>query len=152
MLGYLKDPVETAKSLADGWVLSGDLGQLDEDGSLYYQGRIKNMIKRSGENISAEEVENVFAALPEVAECLVFGVPDPIRAEEVALVVSVRGESTPRPCSIKPPTSLVRWKLPRYVVTMDQPLPRLGNGKLDRPSLRRDFDPATAYDRERARS
>ena len=149
MLGYLKDPDATARALIDGWVHSGDLGTLDSDGILYYQGRIKNMIKRSGENISAEEVENAFANLPGVSECLVFGVPDPLRSEEVALVVTVREGVEAATLIGQASEKLVRWKLPRYVVTTPEPLPRLGNGKLDRPSLRRNFDPSTAYDRER---
>ena len=149
MLEYLKDARATAETLVDGWVRSGDLGTLDEQGRLYYQGRLKNMIKRSGENISAEEVENVVSALPGVSECLVFGVPDPIRAEEVALVATVRPSTDARAILAGAGDHLVRWKLPRYIVTTDQPLPRLGNGKLDRPALRRSFDPAAAYDRER---
>jgi carnitine-CoA ligase len=149
MLGYLKDPGATGRTLVDGWVLSGDLGTLDDEGCLYYQGRRKNMIKRSGENVSAEEVENVFGALPGVSECLVFGVPDPIRTEEVALVVVVRNGMDAPTLLEQAAAKLVRWKLPRYVVTTPQPLPRLGSGKLDRESLRRDFDTLTAYDRDR---
>lgn len=150
MLGYLKDPDATRHALADGWVRSGDLGVLDDRGALYYQGRIKNMIKRSGENISAEEVENVFATLPGVSECLVFGVPDPIRSEEVVLVVTVRDGVRPDALLEQAGQTLVRWKLPRYVVMLDHPLPRLGSGKVDRPALRRAFDPVTSFDRERA--
>lgn len=149
MLGYLKDPEATSRALVDGWVHSGDLGVLDDEGRLYYQGRIKNMIKRSGENISAEEVENVFADLPGVSECLVFGVPDPIRSEEVALVVTVREGTDASALLAQAAEKLVRWKLPRYVVTTADPLPRLGNGKLDRARLRRTFDPEAAFDRDR---
>lgn len=149
MLGYLNDPKATSRALVDGWVQSGDLGTLDSQGHLHYQGRIKNMIKRSGENISAEEVENVFSALPGVSECLVFGVGDPIRSEEVAMVVAVRNGAEAKALLEQAGEKLVRWKLPRYVVTTEKPLPRLGNGKLDRPTLRRDFDTNTAYDRER---
>jgi acyl-CoA synthetase (AMP-forming)/AMP-acid ligase II len=148
MIGYLKDPEATSDTLVNGWVHSGDRGTLDDDGHLYYQGRIKNMIKRSGENISAEEVENVFADLPGVSECLVFGVPDPIRSEEVALVVTVHDGVEAKQLLELAAEKLVRWKLPRYVVTTNEPLPRLGNGKLDRAGLRRDFQTAFAYDRE----
>jgi crotonobetaine/carnitine-CoA ligase len=149
MLEYLKAPEETGRTLVDGWVHSGDLGVLDESGGLYFLGRLKNVIKRSGENISAEEVENVVAAVPGVSECLVFGVPDPIRAEEVALVASVRDGTDADAILARAAESLVRWKLPRYLVITDQPLPRLGNGKLDRPAVRAAFDPRTAFDRER---
>lgn len=149
MLGYLKDPEATSRALVDGWVHSGDLGTLDDEGRLYYLGRIKNMIKRSGENISAEEVEDVFAALPGVRECVAFGVPDPIRSEEVALVVAVRAGTGAKTLLEQAGEKLVRWKLPRYLTTTDKALPRLGNGKVDRVTLRRDFDTKAAYDRER---
>lgn len=150
MIEYLKDPEATARSLADGWVCSGDIGALDANGRLFFQGRLKNVIKRSGENISAEEVENVIGALPGVSECLVFGVPDPIRAEEVAVIATVRGGVDAASILDRAAEHLVRWKLPRYVITTAQPLPRLGNGKLDRPAVRDGFDPERAYDRERA--
>jgi acyl-CoA synthetase (AMP-forming)/AMP-acid ligase II len=150
MLGYLKDPEATSRAIVDGWVQSGDIGTLDDHGYLYFQGRTKNMIKRSGENISAEEVENVFSSLPGVSECLVFGVPDPIRSEEVALVVVVRDGIEAKTLLEQGREKLGRWKLPRYVATTGQPLPRLGNGKLDRRAVRRDFDANAAYDRERA--
>ena len=150
MLEYLKAPEETGRSLIDGWVHSGDLGVKDAEGRLFFLGRLKNVIKRSGENVSAEEVEGVVEAIPGVSECLVFGVPDPIRAEEVVLVASVRDGTDARTILASAAEHLVRWKLPRYVVLTDQPLPRLGNGKLDRPALRRAFDARTAFDRDRA--
>jgi crotonobetaine/carnitine-CoA ligase len=149
MLGYLKDPEATERTLIDGWVRSGDLGMLDERGQLFFQGRIKNMIKRSGENISAEEIEDAFTGLPSVSECVAFGVPDAIRQEEVALVAAVRGPVDAAELIAAAGRRLARWKLPRYVVTLDRPLPRLGNGKLDRRALRRSFDPARAYDSRR---
>jgi crotonobetaine/carnitine-CoA ligase len=94
MLGYDGDPQATATVLVDGWVRTGDLGHLDRDGWVYFDGRLKNIIKRSGENISAEEVESALRAHPAVRDCLVLGVPDPIRTEEaLALVVLVPGGS-----------------------------------------------------------
>src|SRR5690606_12920241 len=83
MLGYLDDPDATARTLVDGWVRSGDLGVLDEHGRLRYVGRIKSMIKRSGENVSPQEVEAALLEHPAVKEALVFGVADPIRTQEV---------------------------------------------------------------------
>lgn len=150
MIGYLKDPEATSRTLVDGWVRSGDLGTLDERGSLYFQGRIKNMIKRSGENISAEEVENAFTDLPPVSECVAFGVADPVRYEEVAVVVALREPAEAAALLAQVGQSLARWKLPRYVATVAQPLPRLGNGKLDRRAIQQGFDRARAHDREAA--
>ena len=90
MTGYLKNPEATAATLVDGWIRSGDLGFLDEAGALHFAGRLKNVIKRSGENISAEEVEAALEAHPDVAEALVVGVPDRLRTEEVGAVVVAR--------------------------------------------------------------
>ncbi len=97
MLGYLDDPESTAATLVDGWVRTGDRGIVDERGHLVFLGRFKHVIKRSGENIGAEEVEIVLDGLRGVAESLVFGVPDPIRTEEVMAVVTLEpgAELTP---------------------------------------------------------
>ena len=98
MLEYLDDAVATAETVTpDGWVRSGDVGELDDEGRLFYGGRIKNMIKRSGENISPEELENALVEHGEVSEVLVIGVPDPIRTEEVAVIVVAAPGSDPRP-------------------------------------------------------
>jgi acyl-CoA synthetase (AMP-forming)/AMP-acid ligase II len=152
MRGYLDDPEATAASLIDGWVHSGDIGTLDAEGHLTYGGRIKNMIKRSGENISPEEIEATLAAHDAVAECLVIGVPDPIRTEEVAAIVVVRaGASTDGPeLAGFAGERLARWKLPRYVLVREQPLPRLGGGKIDRRRAIAELELAAAWDRQAA--
>jgi crotonobetaine/carnitine-CoA ligase len=148
MLGYLKDPDATAQTLVDGWVRSGDQGVLDESGRLFFVGRIKNLIKRSGENVSAEEVEEALTDLADVAECTVFGVPDRIRTEEVAAVVVRRSDSDPQPIELHEDLTsrLARWKLPRYLLVTERPLPRLPNGKLDRVRLREGWDLSAAWD------
>jgi crotonobetaine/carnitine-CoA ligase len=148
MLGYLDDPEATAATLVDGWVRSGDYGEVDAEGRLFFRGRLKNMIKRSGENVSPEEVENVLVEHPDVVECLVFGVPDPIRTEEVAAVVVTRTDVAPEAVLEFAGERLSRLKLPRYVVVDREPLARLGNGKIDRPGIKRGFDAAGAWDRQ----
>ena len=138
----------SAMAQNDGWVRSGDRGVVDEQGRLFFAGRLKNVIKRSGENVSAEEVELALAGQPGVAECAVFGVPDRLRGEEVAAVVVGRGlepEALRAACGQR----LVRWKLPRYVALREEPLPRLGNGKVDRVALVESFDAAAAWDADR---
>lgn len=151
MLEYLKDPEQTTRTLVDGWILSGDLGTIGEDGGLYYAGRSKNMIKRSGENISPEEIEGAIARYPAVVEALVFGVADPIRTEEIAAVIVVRpGAATEADDIIGHLRDhLARWKLPRYVALGEAALPRLANGKIDRMSVISSLDTATCWDRER---
>lgn len=146
MLGYLDDPDATSATVVDGWVRSGDYGEVDADGRLFFRGRLKNMIKRSGENISPEEVENVLCDHPDVVECLIFGVPDPIRTEEVAAVVVTRADVSPEAVFDFAGERLSRLKLPRYLVTTREPLARLGNGKIDRPAIKSGFDAEAAWD------
>lgn len=154
MLGYLKDPDATKQTLVNGWVRSGDLGVLDQQGRLFFVGRLKNVIKRSGENISAEEVEAALAEHSDVAECTVFAVPDPIRTEEVYAVVVRRQGALADPVALRTfcGETLVRWKLPRYVMIRDEPLPRLPSGKLDRVALRASLDGVAAWDARAVRS
>ena len=151
MLGYLKQPEETERTLVDGWVRSGDRGVTDEEGRIFFVGRFKNMMKRSGENISAEEVELALEGHPDVLEAAVFGVPDRLRTEEVAAVVVVRSGATPTPEGLRAACGegLVRWKLPRYVELRREPLPRLANGKVDRVALVGSFRLDSVWDAER---
>jgi crotonobetaine/carnitine-CoA ligase len=153
MLGYLNDPGATAATVVDGWVRSGDAGLMSEDGRLHFRGRLKNVIKRSGENIGAEEVEAVLGEDPAVAEALVFGVPDPIRTEEVGAVVVRRpgAELAPEALRERAEERLARWKVPRYVWLVDEPLPRLGNGKIDRMTAIAAAALEDAHDAARAR-
>jgi acyl-CoA synthetase (AMP-forming)/AMP-acid ligase II len=152
MHGYLDDPESTAATFADGWVRSGDRGYIDERGHLVYLGRFKHVIKRSGENIGAEEVESVIDPLPGVAESLVFGVPDPIRTEEVMAVVVAAPGAALEPVVLTSAVAerLARWKVPRYVLVVEGPLPRLPNGKLNRVAARERYDPTDAWDRSAA--
>jgi len=151
MLGYLKDPDATAATLRDGWVRSGDRGYVDHSGRAFFAGRFKAMIKRSGENISSEEVEAALLEHPDVAECAVVAVPDRLRTEEVGAVVVRRAGAAADPVALREVSGerLVRWKLPRYVLVLDEPLPRLANGKIDRVTAAALIDPATTWDAER---
>jgi acyl-CoA synthetase (AMP-forming)/AMP-acid ligase II len=83
MRGYLGQPEATAEVLRDGWFHTGDLGRQDERGLYYFVGRKKDIIRRSGENLAAAEVEEVLRAHPKVLEVAVIGVPDDLRGEEV---------------------------------------------------------------------
>ena len=150
MLGYLGDPEATAATLVDGWVRSGDMAYMDHSGRGYFVGRYKAMIKRSGENVSAEEVEAALVAHPAVSECVVVGVPDPLRSEEVAAVVVPRAGATVDPAELREScaANLVRWKLPRYIHVSAEPLPRMGNGKVDRVTIAAGFDIDGAWDAE----
>ncbi len=149
MLGYLDDPEANAATIADGWIRTGDRGYVSSDGHLVYQGRFKHVIKRSGENIGAEEVEAVLDVLPGVNESMVFGVPDRIRTEEVMAVVAAEPGAEPSPSQLCEAAAqrLARWKIPRYVLVVEGTLPRLANGKLDRLGARELYAPEAAWDR-----
>src|SRR5690606_28186187 len=90
MKGYLKNDDETMQVIKNGWLYSGDLGRLDEDGYLYIVDRKKDLIIRGGDNIYPIEVGNVLYQLPQVIDAAVIGIPDPIYGEiPKAIVVLV---------------------------------------------------------------
>ena len=97
MLGYLKDPEETARTLrvlddGDVWLYTGDLGCMDEDGYVYFRQRMKRMIITNGYNVYPSRLENVIDSLPEVAYCCVIGVKDPRRMQRIkAFIVPAEG-------------------------------------------------------------
>ena len=134
MRGYLNRPEATAEVLQDGWFHTGDLGRQDERGLYYFVGRKKDIIRRSGENLAAAEVEEVLRAHPKVLEVAVIGVPDDLRGEEVkAFILPVEGHSA----ATIPPEELAAWcaarlaayKVPRYIEYRSTDFPRT-------PSLR----------------
>ncbi|MDX3078100.1 FadD7 family fatty acid--CoA ligase [Streptomyces sp. MI02-7b] len=134
--GYLADPAETERSFGDGWLRTGDLGTLDEDGYLFLTGRIKNLINRGGEKISPEHVEDVLAGCPGVAEAAVFAVPDATYGQRVgAAVVLSRGESVG-------PEEILRYCRARLAafevpdrLSVVAALPHTAKGGLDRAAV-----------------
>jgi crotonobetaine/carnitine-CoA ligase len=141
--GYLNDPVGTSETIVDGWIRSGDLGHIDDQGRVYYEGRKKNMIKRAGENVSGLEVEQCLMSHPDISEAGVFGVPDPIRTEEVKAVLVLRPDA-----AVTFP-ELAQWcedrlspfKVPRYWEVRTE-LPRAAVHKVSLPQLRKEHDPS----------
>jgi len=137
--GYLNKPKATAQTLRDGWVYTGDIGKVDEEGYLYFHGRVKEMIKCSGYSVFPEEVEIMLNKHPAVAESAVIGVPDPKRGESVKAFIVLNKEFEK---SISP-EELVQWskekmaayKYPRYV-EFRKSLPMTGTGKLLRRKLK----------------
>ena len=137
MKGYLKNDEATRQAIRDGWLYTGDLGRMDEDGLLYIVDRKKDMIIRGGENVFPVEVEEVLYEIPEVLEAAVIGVPHEVYGEvPKAYVVLKEGkllkeEDILGKCS----KSLAKYKLPVEVEFIDS-LPRNASGKVLKTILR----------------
>ena len=140
MVGYWKQPEETANSIVDGWFRTGDAGFLDSDGYVYIHDRVKDMIVSGGENVYPAEVENVLMAHPAVADVAVIGVPDDKWGETAkALIVRTPGvEATPAELIAYCREHLAKFKCPTSVDWIDA-LPRNPSGKILKKDLRAPF-------------
>jgi acyl-CoA synthetase (AMP-forming)/AMP-acid ligase II len=141
MSGYWKDEEKTAKTIdKDGWVHTGDVGYVDEDGYYFLSGRSSDMIIRAGENISPEELENVIREHPKVEDVAVIGVPDETWGEEPrAVVIPKKGEKpTEEEIMEHCRQNLASFKRPRTVVFVDD-LPRNPMGKLIKKDIREKY-------------
>jgi acyl-CoA synthetase (AMP-forming)/AMP-acid ligase II len=143
--GYWNKPEATAQAFVDGWLHSGDLARVDEQGFTYIVDRIKDMINRGGENVYCVEVENVLAAAPGVFEVAVVGVPDEMMGEKVgAVIVPTPGSTVDTDAVIAfARDRLADFKVPQYLAVRADPLPRNPAGKVLKPVLRQDTDWAT---------
>jgi acyl-CoA synthetase (AMP-forming)/AMP-acid ligase II len=123
---------------ADGFVRTGDIGFLDDDGYLFIVDRKKDIIIRGGENISAAEVEAALYACPDVAEAAVFGAPDERLGEVPVAVVYGRDGSGLDEAGLRDflQGKLAAFKIPARMIFSNDPLPRLGTGKIDRVELK----------------
>ena len=108
---YWNQPEATAETLIEGWILSGDLGHLDDEGFLYITGRAKDMIIRGGENIACGEIENVLYEHPAVNEAAVHGAPDDRLGEIVCTTIYLKTDHKATPEEIQ---AHVRSKLATY--------------------------------------
>ena len=118
MRGYYGQEDATREAIDEaGWLHSGDLGVLDEDGYLRITGRLKDMIIRGGENIYPAEIEAFYFRHPKVAEIAVFGLPDSKMGEEVAAWIQLRQgkEAEPEEFRVYAKGHMAHYKIPRYV-------------------------------------
>ncbi|MEL4026241.1 long-chain fatty acid--CoA ligase [Lysinibacillus endophyticus] len=140
MKGYLRNPEETARTVQNGWLYSGDLGRFDEEGFLYIVDRKKDMINRGGENIYPVEVEEVLYQIPQILEAAVVGVPHEVYGEvPKAFVVIKNGEAISEKEILEYcQTQLAKYKVPQEVEFIEQ-LPRNASGKVLKHTLRSNF-------------
>lgn len=135
MKGYYKNLDATKETVKDNWVFTGDLGYQDEDEYVYIVDRKKDLIIRGGFNVYPREIEEVLYKSPQVIECAVIGVPDPILGEEIAAFIvcnkGINVEEISRHCR----EYLAGYKIPRMFKVMDS-LPKSSIGKILKTQLR----------------
>jgi len=138
--GYWRDPAATRAALTDdGYVRTGDIGYLDDDGYLFIVDRKKDIIIRGGENIAAAEVEAAIYAHSEVAEAAVFGAPDERLGEVPVAVIHARGDLDEATLRAFLEENIAAFKIPATFIFVSEPLPRLGTGKIDRVALKAQY-------------
>jgi long-chain acyl-CoA synthetase len=138
MQGYRNRPEETAEALRDGWLYTGDIGELDEDGRLFIRDRKKDMAIVGGYNVYPREVEEVLLSHPSVHEAAVIGVPDGYRGEVLHAFVVLRsdaGAAGPEALLAHCEAQLVRYKRPARLLLVDR-LPKTSVNKTDKKALR----------------
>jgi len=140
--GYWRKEDETRRALVDGWLHTGDVATIDEDGFVEIVDRIKDLINRGGENVYSIEVENAIALHPAVAEVSVVGVPDEMMGEKVGAVVVLReGKELEREELLDfTAERLADFKLPQYLVIQHEVLPRNPGGKIIKHEIRSAVD------------
>jgi long-chain acyl-CoA synthetase len=139
--GYWKKPDATAETFVDGWLHTGDLARIDEEGLLYIVDRAKDMINRGGENVYCIEVEAALAGAPGVSEAAVVPVPDEMMGEKVGAVIVPTGEEFDAQAAIAHAGErIAAFKVPQYVAVRTEPLPRNPGGKVLKKQLREETE------------
>jgi len=142
MKGYWRDPETTAKTITkDGWLKTGDLGFLDEEGFLYIRDRIKDLIIRGGENIASVAVENAFYADSRISEVAAVGVPDKRLGELVVAVVfakpAFQGKVSETELIKAAQRKLPKYAVPVMIIIRDEPFERTPSGKILKQVIRK---------------
>jgi fatty-acyl-CoA synthase len=139
MLGYWDDPGKTAEAIdADGWMHTGDLAEMREDGYANIVGRIKDMVIRGGENIYPREIEEFLYTHPDIEDAQVIGVPDQQYGEELCAWVKMRAGATPLDVEALRAFAtgkLAHYKIPRYVMVVEE-FPMTVTGKIRKIAMR----------------
>ena len=138
---YWNKPEATAKTFIDGWVVTGDVGRIDEDGFVFLMDRAKDMLIRGGENIYCIEVENALYDHPAIMDAAVVGIPHKVLGEEVGAVVQVKPEMEVTADALRHfvAAKIAAFKVPVEIQLQRDPLPRNANGKIMKSELRGRF-------------
>jgi long-chain acyl-CoA synthetase len=139
--GYLNRPEANAETIKDGWLNTGDVARIDEDGFVYIVDRAKDMVIRGGENVYCSEVEAAIYNHEAIAEAAVFGVPDERLGEEVAAVLVLRPGSSLTEEELRShlAVTLAKHKIPSRVWFRNEPIPRNATGKFLKRELRKEL-------------
>ncbi|GAB3141466.1 long-chain fatty acid--CoA ligase [Amycolatopsis stemonae] len=137
--GYWDSPEVNAEVFRDGWLHSGDLGVVDEEGRIRFVDRLKDLIITGGINVSPVELEQVVDAIDGVAESVVIAVPDPKFGETPAVIAHATPSLTEADVVAACAKVLADFKVPRYVVLREEPLPRMPSGKISRTEVRAQY-------------
>lgn len=137
MLGYWDDEARTREAVVDGWMRTGDLATLDEEGFCNIVGRLKDMLIRGGENVYPREIEEFLFRHPKIQSVQVFGVPDPKYGEEVCAWIVLRAGETMTDDELREfcRGQIAHYKVPRYVRFVDE-LPMTVTGKVQKFVMR----------------
>jgi long-chain acyl-CoA synthetase len=140
MQGYLNQPEATAEVMKGGWLHTGDLGKVDQDGYVYILDRKKDMIIVGGLNVYPREVEECLYKHPKVAQAAVIGAPEDLHGEIPVAIIVLKPEedADPREFILHCRKSLANYKCPRRVMFAES-LPMTATGKVDKKRLRKEY-------------
>jgi long-chain acyl-CoA synthetase len=141
MKGYLNRPEETRETIKNGWLYTGDIASMDEDGYIYIVDRKKDLVIRGGYNVYPREIEEIMYQIPEILEAAVIGVSNLDLGEEVAAVVVLKEGADIDSKNIQDYVKkrVAPYKYPRIIRIDRNPLPKSGSGKILKKEIRKKF-------------
>ena len=142
MKGYLNRPEETGETLKHGWLHTGDIARMDEDGYIYIVDRKKDLIIRGGYNVYPREIEEIIYQIPEILEVAVIGKPHTDLGEEVMAIVVLKDGAEIKEDDIRDYVKqhVAPYKYPRVIQIRKEPLPKSGTGKILKKEIRNSID------------